>query len=383
MKRLLLGLALAFPVIAHTDALAQETGDTVPALKNLFRDDFLMGTALNAAHFSADDNVIKKSSAEREIINKHFDSITPENSLKWGSVHPKPDVYTFDEADRYVAFGQQRSMSIIGHTLVWHSQAPEWIFQDPDGALLTRDALLARMKDHIQTVVGRYRGKIHGWDVVNEAIADDGSLRDSLWLKIIGEDYIVKAFQFAQEADPSAELYYNDYGLEEARKREGALKLLKKLQAAGVKITGVGLQGHYGIHYPQMSEIETTIRSYAELNLKVMITELDVNVLPTPGNGGADISTHYKPDAQWDPYVKGLPMEKEQQLVQRYTELFALFLKYRNDISRVTFWGVSDSGSWLNDFPIRGRTNYPLLFDRNGQIKPAFTAIAELRQKKN
>ncbi|TDU68103.1 endo-1,4-beta-xylanase [Prosthecobacter fusiformis] len=380
MKRLFWGLALALLFITHTDAHAEGIGATVPALKTLFHDDFLMGTALNSTHFSEDEGLLKTSTDEREIVNKHFDSITPENSLKWGSVHPKPDTYVFDEADRYVNFGHKRGMFIIGHTLVWHSQAPAWIFQDQEGTLLTKDALLARMKDHIQTVVGRYRGKIHGWDVVNEALADDGSLRDSLWLKIIGEDYIVKAFEFAQEADPSAELYYNDYGLEEARKREGALKLLKKLQAVGVKITGVGMQGHYGIDYPKMSEIENTIRSFATLNLKVMITELDVNVLPTPGNGGADISINFKPDAQWNPYVKGLPMKEEERLAQRYAELFALFLQYRKDISRVTFWGVSDSGSWLNDFPVHGRTNYPLLFDRNCQAKPAFTAVAKLRQ---
>jgi endo-1,4-beta-xylanase len=236
------------------------------------------------------------------------------------------------------------------------------------------------MREYIHTVVGRYKGKVQGWDVVNEALNDDGTLRQSPWLRIIGEDYLVKAFQFAHEADPQAALYYNDYSLEGERKRAGALNLVKKLQAAGVKLTGVGLQGHYHLERPAARQIDETIAAFAGLGLKVMITELDVNVLPTPGSGGADVATRFSADSKLNPYPAGLPEEMQQRLARRYAELFNIFLKHRQSVTRITFWGVTDRGSWLNHFPVRGRTNYPLLFDRNGQPKPAFDAVVDLRR---
>ncbi len=342
-----------------------------PALKAVFTNNFLIGAALNQRQFSGATNV------EVDLVQKHFNTITPENSLKWGNIHPRPGQYVFDQADRFVEFGQKQGMFIVGHTLVWHSQTPRWVFQDEDGKSLTREALQERMRDHIQTVVGRYRGRIRGWDVVNEALNEDGTLRSSGWLKIMGEDYLVKAYQFAHAADPAAELYYNDYGLEGERKLAGALALIKKLQAAGVSLTGVGLQGHYGLERPAANQIEDTIRAFAKLGLKVMITELDVNVLPTPGGGGAEVSTRYATDSKLNPYPDGLPQEMERRLAQRYMELFTIFLK-EHAVSRVTFWGVSDRSSWLNNYPIWGRTNYPLLFDRNGRPKPAFQAIVDL-----
>jgi endo-1,4-beta-xylanase len=272
-------------------------------------------------------------------------------------------------------------MFIIGHTLVWHAQTPRWVFQDQEAKPLTREALLERMREHIHTVVGRYKGKIRGWDVVNEALNDDGSLRRSPWLRIIGEDYLEKAYQFAHEADPDAELYYNDYSLEEGPKRQGALKLVKGLQAADVKLTGIGLQGHYSLDKPTPGQIEETIEAFSKLGLKVMITELDVNVLPTPdGANGADISRSFAVDPKWNPYTNGLPEEVSQRLARRYAELFKTFLKQPQAVSRVTFWGVSDRSSWLNNYPIRRRTNYPLLFDRNGQPKAGFQAVVDLRR---
>jgi endo-1,4-beta-xylanase len=241
-------------------------------------------------------------------------------------------------------------MFVIGHTLVWHSQTPRWVFEDEGGQPASRELLLTRMRDHIHTVVGRYKGKIRGWDVVNEALNEDGSLRASPWLKIIGEDYLVKAFEFAHEADPEAELYYNDYSLEGGRKRQGAARLVKMLQAAGVKLTCVGLQGHYSLEHPTVGEIGQTIEVFAKLGLKVMITELDVDVLPTPGPGGADVSMRFGADPKHNPYTNGLPTEIERRLADRYAELFGTFLKHRDAITRVTFWGVSDRSSWLNQF---------------------------------
>ena len=182
--------------------------------------------------------------ARDPIIAAQFNTISPENALKWGSIHPRVDGYEFGPADRYVAFGEKHKMFIVGHCLVWHSQTPRWVFQNDKGKPLTREALLDRMHEHIRTVVGRYKGRIGGWDVVNEALNEDGTMRQSPWFQIIGEDLSVKAFQFAHEADPQAELYYNDYSLENEAKRKGAVELIRKLKAAGAPITGIGLQGH-------------------------------------------------------------------------------------------------------------------------------------------
>ncbi len=346
-----------------------------PVLKDVFRQSFLVGAALNATEVSG------TNSGEVELIEKHFNTITPENVLKWESVHPLPDKYDFADGDRYVAFGQKHGMFIVGHTLIWHNQTPDWVFKDQNGNPLTREALLVRMRDHIHTVVGRYKGKINGWDVVNEAVNENGSMRQSPWMKIIGEDFIRKAYEFAHEADPSAELYYNDFSLENLPKRKGALQLVKKLQAQGVKLAGVGLQGHYRLDWPTTSEIDSTIEAFGQLGLKVMITELDVNVLPTPTRSAeAEISMNFAADPKWNPYTNGLPKELEQRQASRYGELFKTFKKQSQFISRVTFWGVSDRTSWLNDWPIRGRTNYPLLFDRNCQPKAAFQAVVDAGQ---
>jgi endo-1,4-beta-xylanase len=217
--------------------------------------------------------------------------------------------------------------------------------------------------------------------VVNEAVNENGTLRESPWLKIIGEDYLQAAYRFAHEADPEAELYYNDYALEDAPKRDGALKLVKGLQAAGVKLTGVGLQGHYSLDKPTPRQIEETIEAFAKLGLKVMITELDVNVLPNPdSSNSAEVSMRFAADPKWNPYTNGLPAGVSQRLAQRYAELFKAFLKQPRAVSRVTFWGVSDRSSWLNNYPIWRRTNYPLLFDRNGEPKAAFQAVVGLRE---
>jgi endo-1,4-beta-xylanase len=239
------------------------------------------------------------------------------------------------------------------------------------------------MREHIFAVVGRYQGKISGWDVVNEALDESGALRNSPWRKIIGDDFIAKAFEFAHEADPQAELYYNDYALEKEPKRSGAVALAKKLQAQGVKISGIGLQGHYALDKPSIQEVDETISTFEKLGLKVMITELDVNILPSPMRAGnAEVSTRYKMRAGLNPYANGLPAAVQQQLAQRYADLFAVFLKHRASVRRVTFWGVTDGNSWLNNWPVQGRTAHPLLFDRAGKPKPAFDAVLKTAQGK-
>jgi endo-1,4-beta-xylanase len=335
----------------------------------------MVGAALNPTQFTGKDQ------AEAAIIKAQFNTISPENVLKWEVVHPQLGTYNFSPADQYVEFGQQSHMFIVGHTLVWHSQVPKWVFEDDKGNPVSRDVLLERMRDHIDKVVGRYKGRIKGWDVVNEALNEDGTLRQSPWMRIIGEDYIEKAFQFAHDADPEAQLYYNDYSLENEAKGKGALELVKKLKARGVPITGVGLQDHVNMDWPSADQIDTTIREIGKLGVKVMITELDVDVLPD-ATQTADVSRKSAADPKLNPYPNGLPEQIQQALSKRYSELFRTYAKHCGAVTRVTLWGVTDKDSWKNNWPIRGRTNYPLLFDRNAQPKPAFHAVIQAAPKR-
>ncbi len=341
-------------------------------LKDAFKNDFLVGAAINRAQ------IYEQDSNNDPIIKAQFNSISPENVLKWEAVHPEPDKFDFSAADAYVNFGEKNHMAIIGHTLVWHSQTPAWVFEDANGKSVDRETLLNRMSNHIFTVMGRYKGRLKGWDVVNEAVGDDGTLRQSRWMRIIGEDFLVKAYEFAHAADPNAELYYNDFGLENPDKRSCALALIKNLQSRGVKITGIGLQGHYRLTEPDLKQVDETISAFSALGLKVAITELDINVLPSPTRSlSADVNQRFAARAALNPYTNGLPDSVQQELAGRYAGLFSVFLKHHGEISRVTFWGVSDGDSWLNDWPVSGRTSYPLLFDRNHAPKPAFRAVIE------
>ena len=343
---------------------------TSTTLKDAYRDSFHVGAAINEAQAYGTDT------RGATIAASEFDSISPENALKWERIHPKPDTYSFEPADLYVAFGEKHHMFTVGHCLVWHNQVPAWVFRDDKGNFVDRETLLKRMHDHIATVVGRYKGRIQSWDVVNEALNDDGTLRQSPWLKIIGEDYIAKAFQYAYEADPQAELTYNDFSLESEAKRNGALALIAKLKAQGVPITSVGLQGHNSLTWPSVQDQDATISAFAKLGVKVVISELDIDVLPrATQQQTAEVSVNVAQDPKLNPYSSGLPISVQEDLAKRYAGLFAVYLKHRDVVTRVTFWGVTDGDSWRNDWPVKGRTSYPLLFDRNGQPKPAFQAV--------
>lgn len=342
-------------------------------LKDAYKNSFLIGAALNRAQIYGTD------ARDVAIVQQNFNSISPAYVLKWPAIHPEIDRYDFDAADRYVEFGQANHMFIVGHTLIWHSQTPEWVFLDRKGNRIGRRQLLRRMRDYIHTVVGRYKGRINGWDVVNEALDSDGNLRQSPWLKIIGEDYIAKAFKYAHEADPGAELYYNDYELEDEGKRRGAMELIKKLKAKGVRIAAMGLQNHDSLDWPSLEDEDATISAFAGLGIKVNITELDVDVLPRATKSqGADVAATAGPRPELNPYADGLPDSVQQALAKRYADLFGLFLKHRGVVTRVTFWGVADGDSWLNNWPVRGRTSYPLLFDREGRPKPAYQAVMDV-----
>lgn len=346
-------------------------------LKDVFKDDFYIGAALSL------DQIDGKDPKGLALAEKHFNSIVPENILKWEEVHPEPDRYNFDPVDRFVDFGEKNDMFIVGHTLVWFHQTPDWVFEDQSGNTLNREALLGRMKEHIFTVMGRYKGRIHAWDVVNEALAEDGSFRKCKWLEIIGEDYLEKAFEYAREADGSAELYYNEYDYVKKPKCEGVIKLVRKLQANGLRVDGVGIQGHWFLDYPSLEEIEDYVLALSELSVKIMITEMDVGVLPFyPVDSKAVDLSSFDPETQkkHNPYPDGLPDSVQKDLANRYAGLFSFFLKHRDKFDRITFWAVHDKQSWRSYLPIRGRIDYPMLFDRECKPKPAYDAVVKTAQ---
>ncbi len=348
-------------------------------MKDVVGDHFHLGVALSL------DQISGNESGAIAVVEKHFNSITPENILKWEEVHPEPGKYNFGPADRYVAFGEKHNMHIVGHTLVWHFQTPDWVFQDGSGKPLDRDALLRRMKDHISTVVGRYRGRIHGWDVVNEAIASDGQLRKSKWLEIIGEDYVLKAFEYAREADPAAQLYYNEYDYEIKPKCEGVIRLIADLQSKGVRVDGIGIQGHWFLDTPGIKEIESYILALSTLGVPLMITEMDVSALPFYPVDSPLVelsSLDSETQKKLNPYPDALPDSVENDLARRYAELFSLLHKHRDKLSRITFWAVHDGQSWRSYIPIQGRTDYPMLFDRHCKPRPAFDAVVALARNR-
>jgi endo-1,4-beta-xylanase len=342
------------------------------SLRESARGLFRVGAAINESH------IMELDGRGVATIDANFDSITPENVLKWEKVHPTKGHFDFTLPDRYVEFGNRRGLVVIGHTLMWHSQTPDWVFQDDKGGVISRDELLARLRDHIHTVVGRYRGKVRGWDVVNEAIKDeDGTLRtDKPWYQILGEDGVFTAFAAAHEADPNAELYYNDYSLANPVKRAGVIRLVKAIRAKGLRIDGVGSQEHSGLEFPKATDVDATMTDFANAGFKVMVTELDVTVLPRPRNYyGAEISTIYANAPELDAYRGGLTDDMQAKLASRYAELFSIYARHAATITRVTLWGVNDGNSWLNGWPIKGRTDHPLLFDREYRPKPALIAV--------
>lgn len=361
---------LILPICTMLLIIAVYSQNNPPALKEVFKNTFYVGTALHR------DQIVGTDTGSVKLVKKHFNSITTENELKWERVHPEPGKYSFAPVDSFVAFGEKNNMFIVGHTLIWHNQTPPWVFEDDNGKPVDRETLLQRMKDHIFTVMGRYKGRIHAWDVINEAVEDDGRLRQSKYLQIAGEDYLQKAFEWARAADPEAELYYNDYNMWHKGKRESVIRLVRELQAKGARVDGIGMQGHWGLDYPPLDELEESILAYAELGVKVMITEMDVNVLPSPGgHTDAEITRNYVLRKELDPYTEGLPEAVQVKQAKQYGDLFRVLYNHRDKITRVTFWGVHDGVSWHNNWPVPGRTAHSLLFDRNLQPKPAFEAV--------
>jgi endo-1,4-beta-xylanase len=304
---------------------------------------------------------------EVTLIKREFNSMTPENVMKMGLIHPKEDTYNWEPADKIIAFAQANNMKVRGHTLCWHNQVPNWLFVDNNGKEVTKEMLLARMKKHITDVVSRYKGKIYAWDVVNEAVPDttDAIYRASKFYKIIGPEFIEKAFEYAHEADPNALLFYNDYDTEKKFKREKILTLLKGLIAKGVPIHGVGLQGHWSVYEPTAQELDESINDFVALGLKVQVTELDVSV-------------HLRFNEPIKEKFTGVSLftpELEQQQIAKYKMIFEVLRKHKKHISGVTFWNLSDKNTWLDRFPAAGRKDFPLLFDTNLKPKKVYKAV--------
>lgn len=347
-----------------------QTTTNEASLKDAAGDQFLIGTALNVFQSSGQDtNAVN-------VVKKHFNAIVAENCMKMEEVHPEEGKYTFDQADQLVKFGEDNGLTITGHCLIWHSQCPEWFFQDKNGKEVSPEVLKQRMKEHIYTVAKRYKGRLKGWDVVNEAIIEDGSYRKSKFYQILGEEFIPLAFQYAHEADPDAELYYNDYGMDNEGRRNGVVKLIRSLKEKGLRIDAVGMQGHMGMDYPKIEEFEKSMLAFAAEGVKVMITEWDMSALPT-ARQSANITDTIAFKKALNPYPEALPDSVSKAWNARMKQFFNLFEKHADIVTRVTAWGVSDGDSWKNDFPVKGRHDYPLLFDRNYQPKAFVTELIE------
>ena len=396
------GLLAAALLAMTSDA---EAADAPVTLKDAFEEHFPIGAAVNRSMVNGGAGFrrsTEQNAKDIALLKQQFNQISPENDLKWQSIHPREgaDGYEFGPADAFVNFGLSNKMQVVGHTLVWHSQTPNWVFAGTNppptnvatsaaantnapgtnrfgrgpfgggfgrysGPRASRDELLARMSNHIHTVVGRYKGKVKAWDVVNEAIADGGGtniLRNSLWLEIVGPDFIAKAFQYAHEADPEAILRYNDYGLENAAKRKKLITLIKSLRAQKVPVHAIGSQAHVSVS-TSFETMDQSLAEIATLGLPIHITELDVNSAVGGQRGfGADIANNATSTQG------GLVSEADKKLADAYAGIFRAFVKHRDSVKMVTFWGVNDAVSW--------RANgKPLLFDGNDQPKPAFDAV--------
>lgn len=382
-------LFLSFSLVLFQCAQNESSPDAVKepiqfeTLKEAYTGVFKIGSAISGNIIEGND------AASMQIIKKHFNTITAENVMKAGPINPEPGVFNFGPADEYVKFGNENDMFTVGHTLVWHNQTPGWFFTDENGKPNTPDAQKKRLHDHIKEIAGRYAGKVDAWDVVNEVIDNDGSYRPTTWVEGIGDgDELVRlSFKYANQYDPDAELYYNDFNAWRPTKRDGIARMVRMLQKEGIRIDGVGIQGHWGLNFPKNEYIEAAIDTFANLGVKVMITELDVDVLPLTREGQIIGTGMFHPQFQLeefkeylDPYPNGLPDSVQQKLTTRYEELFEIFYRKRDKIDRVTLWGVHDGQSWKNGYPIPNRRNYPLLFDVDKKEKPALKAVLAVPQ---
>jgi len=376
MKNLLALIPVLLIFACQEQPETKNTSLKARSLKDAYQDVFYIGTALNTGQ------IFERDSATHAVITSQFNAIVAENCMKGENIHPEEDRYYWEEADAFVKFGEKYNMHITGHTLAWHSQAPPWLFVDEQGKDISRTILIERMSAHITTIMQRYKGKVAGWDVVNEAILDDGTMRKSKYYEIIGPDWVEIAFKIAQEADPETELYYNDYSLSNPEKRAGVYQLVKGMQDKGIKVDGIGMQGHLNMGSPNIQDFEESVVQFSTLG-KVMITEMDITVLPWPsGRVSAEVSLSAEYQESMNPYKDGLTDSMAVALNDRFVAFYELFNKHQDKITRVTMWGVNDAQTWRNNWPIRGRKDFPLLFNRDNSPKPAVERIIGIRKDK-
>jgi endo-1,4-beta-xylanase len=341
--------------------------DSSKGLQFYFKKYFTMGVAVSPRSLHTD---------EAGLILRQFGSLTAENAMKMGPIHPKENEYYWKDADSIVAFAKRNHLKIRGHNLCWHNQTPRWLFTDEKGDTVSKTVLLQRLKDHIETVVKRYKGSIYAWDVVNEAISDKpGEMyRNSPWYRICGDDFIAKAFEYAHEADPKALLFYNDYNVINPVKREKIYQMIQEFIKKGVPIQGIGIQGHWATNEPSAGLLDSTLQTFTKLGLQIQVTELDISVYP---------KEHQSREKRKEDFTTDFSAEKEAAQIDRYKTIFRIFEKYKKQISVITFWNISDRYSWLDNFPVRGRKDYPLLFDKNLQPKKAYWEVIQTLDEKH
>jgi GH35 family endo-1,4-beta-xylanase len=317
---------------------------------------------------------------DRALLTRHFAIVTPENCMKPQAVHPAEGTWRFGESDRFVALARGAGLDVVGHCLVWakDDRTDSWMMTEEDGQPVSRETLLKRIDDHVRTVVGRYADAATMWDVVNEAVADSGDslLRDSVYSRTIGIDFVVTAFKAARAKDPDALLIYNDYNDQMPEKRRRIVAFLKELKAKGAPVDAYGMQGHFELGEDVVPQLRAMFDEVQALGLKVVVSELDLDVVKRY-RWWADNGAYREELARTNPYPDGLPPEIQKQLADQYAAIFRLFEERRDQIARVSFWNLHDGESWLNDFPWK-RTNHPLLFDRERKPKPAFDAVYEV-----
>lgn len=361
-KILVMSIGSSFLLSACDNQIQEaEPVSSVTGLKDIYADYFPIGASLSPANLSGKDS---------SLIVTEFNSVTAENVMKPSPIQPEQNQFNWGPADAMVNFVEENGLKMRGHTLCWHNQVGDWMFENEEGGEVDKQTLLRRLKEHIQAVVGRYQDHIYAWDVVNEVIADEGEAwyRDSRWYQITGEEFIAKAFEYAHEADSNATLFYNDYNATNPDKMEKIVKMLTQLKEEGVPIHGMGLQGHWSIYYPSEAQLRTALETYKELGLEIQITELDISVYPGESGGRREKSAD-----ELDTFTE----EMEQQQIAQYKMIFKVLRDYRDVITGVTFWNVSDAHSWLDNFPVKGRKNYPLLFDQNRERKKAYEAVID------
>ena len=365
-------------------SLLGQSDEQIP-LKDIYTDKFLIGNILSGGING--DSLFRRDNKELALLVQEYNFLTAENSMKMQYVQPEEGVFNFKPGDALVHIAKKAGMEVVGHALVWHHQVPNWIFEDKQGKTVSRKVLIKRMKNHIFKVMRHYKGKIKYWDVVNEAVDvkyENGQqvalMRKSPWYNIIGEDYLELAYRFAHEADPDALLLYNDYSMTDLVKTRFVASMVKELKDNGIPIHGIGMQGHWHLEWPTDSNLRDALDILSDIGVQISISELDLRVLPHPKQTemGADIKLNIKRLKELDPYTDGIPPSVLNLQAEKYASIFKIFLEYSDVIERVSFWGVLDHYSWLRDWPVKGRTAYPALFDRDYRPKPAYFAIRNL-----